>query len=93
MRDAQKSPLRIDDAHDIASRGCAAILHVARENPGMSGRSPPGALRGNADDWGYRIASRRAIRCSVDGCVEKRFIMLRPLNGLMMNMCAVAGSA
>ena len=43
----------------------------------------------------YRDASAssrsRAMRSSVEGCVENSRIMLSPLKGLMMNRCAVAG--
>lgn len=41
----------------------------------------------------YRIAWRRAIRSSVEGCVEKSRSSDPPLNGLIMNMWAVAGEA
>ena len=41
----------------------------------------------------YRICISRAMRCSVEGCVENSRIMDPPLNGLMMNMWAVAGEA
>ena len=33
------------------------------------------------------------MRSSVGGCVENSFMNAEPLNGLMMNMCAVAGDA
>ena len=39
------------------------------------------------------VPSRAAMRCSVGGCVLKRDIRPPTENGLMMNMCAVAGLA
>ena len=33
------------------------------------------------------------MRSSVGGCVENNFMKADPLNGLMMNMCAVEGDA
>src|SRR5258706_12436533 len=33
------------------------------------------------------------MRSSVEGCVENKLRNIRPLNGLMMNRCAVAGEA
>jgi hypothetical protein len=38
-------------------------------------------------------AIKRLMRSSVEGCVEKSRIRTLPVNGLMMNMCAVSGEA
>src|ERR1035441_5980619 len=40
-----------------------------------------------------QMACRRAMRSSVEGCVENRRMMLWPVKGLMMNMWAVEGEA
>jgi hypothetical protein len=74
------------DEDGIAGGGSATVEDIAGEDPGVAGGDPGGAFRGDADGGGYRMASRRAIRFSVEGCVENRFMSDRPVKGLMMNM-------
>src|SRR5579875_3329938 len=44
-------------------------------------------------DLVHRSACRRSMRSSVEGCVENSRIMVSPVNGLIMNIWAVAGEA
>jgi hypothetical protein len=73
------------DEDGIAGGGGAAVEDIACEDPGVAGGDAGGAFFGDPDGGGYRMASRRAIRCSVAGWVANRFIRDRPVNGLMMN--------
>jgi hypothetical protein len=68
------------------------IGDVAREDPRVAGGNAAGSLAVDAD-FVHRMACNRAMRSAVAGCVENRRIMLWPVNGLMMNMWAVAGGA
>lgn len=60
-------------------------ISVAGGAPRVGWRRGPKAQRASA--------SSRAMRFSVEGWVEKSRISAWPLNGWMMNMCAVAGEA
>ena len=92
MRHAKRAPLRIDHLDHRARRRMIALDDVAGENPGMSGCYPVGGFTIDFD-FGQRIACRRAIRSSVEGCVENIRVKNCPVNGLMMNRCCVAGEA
>src|SRR3954453_2603911 len=88
----QGPPARVADLHRFARLSAVPIDNVARENPGMTGGDPVGRLPVDAD-FVHRNACRRAIRSWVEGCVENSRIRLSPVNGLIINMCAVAGEA
>src|SRR5690348_13696221 len=78
---------------DRCARLCAVpVRDVACENPGVAGKHAAGGFPVHPD-FDHRMACRRAIRSSVEGCVENSRIRLWPVNGLMMNMWAVAGEA
>ena len=92
MSGAERAALRIDHLHHSAGFGAAAVGHVTRKDPRMSGGDPVGPLAVDAY-FVQRIACSRAMRSAVEGCVEKSLDHPPPPNGLMMNMCAVAGVA
>ena len=92
MSGAECAPLRINDLYYRSRRCVIALDDVACEDPGMTGGYTVGSLAVDFD-FRQRIACRRAIRSSVEGCVEKSRISAWPLNGLTMNRCCVAGEA
>ena len=71
----------------------------AREDPGWPEATRSAAFRFTLTERIKRWPSARAspgacaMRSSVGGCVENSLMNADPLNGLMMNMCAVAGDA
>ena len=92
MRSAERLSPLVGYFDGGASLRAIAVGEVAGEDPRMTGGDPAGRLPVHAD-FVHRIACKRAIRSSVEGWVENRRIMLWPVNGLMMNMWAVAGEA
>ena len=92
MSGPERATARVADLNRLARLGAVPVRDVACENPGMPGGGPVGRLPVDAD-FVHRNACRRAILSSVDGCVENSRMMVSPVNGLMMNMCAVAGEA
>src|SRR5262249_14957352 len=93
MGDTHRAALVIDHLDHRAGLGAGAPGDVAREDPRMAGRDAVRALAANPYR-SQRIACSRAIRSSVEGCVEKSFIMTSPpVKGFTMNMWAVAGDA
>ena len=93
MSDAERTPIRIENGHDRAGLGIAPVGDIARKDPRVPGRDAIGAFA--VDPYfDQRIACSLAIRSAVDGCVENSFEKTPPPpNGMMMNMCAVAGEA
>jgi len=92
MRRAQRAAAEVRHLYGFTGLGAIAIGDVARKNPRMAGGNAAGCLPVDAD-FVHRMACKRAIRSAVAGCVENRRIMLWPVNGLMMNIWAVAGDA
>src|SRR3954454_19071422 len=92
MSRAERASAGVRDLDSLPRLDAVPFCNVAGKNPGMTGGDPIGRLPVDAD-FLHRNACRRAIRSSVEGCVENRRIKLWPVNGLMMNMCAVAGEA
>src|SRR5712692_1717684 len=92
MRRADRAIARVHYLHRLARLCTAAIGDVAGEDPRMAAGDSIGGLAIDSD-FVQRIACSRAIRSSVEGCVENRRMMLCPVNGLMMNMWAVEGVA
>src|SRR4051794_11116492 len=92
MSGPERPSARVRDSDGLARLDAVPLCDVAGENPGMAGGDPIGRLPVHLD-FVHRNACRRATRSSVEGCVENRRMRLWPVNGLMMNMCAVAGDA
>src|SRR4051812_7773799 len=92
MRRSDRAIARVHHLHRIPGLGAAAVREVAGEDPRMAARHTIGGLAIYAD-FIQQLACRRAIRSSVEGCVENSRMMLSPVKGLMMNMCAVEGVA
>ena len=92
VRRAQRTAPQVGDLHRTARLGAIAIGDIAAEDPGMAAGHPVGAFAAHAD-FIHRASCKRAIRSSVEGWVENRRMKLCPVNGLMMNMCAVEGEA
>src|SRR5262249_18002301 len=88
----QRTALGIGHSHRRSRLRAVTVGNVARENPRVPRGHPVGSLA-VYPDFVHRIACSRAMRSSVEGCVENSRMMLCPVNGLMMNMCAVAGEA
>ena len=85
MRGAEGMAAGIGDPDGLAGLGAVAIGDVAGEDPRMTGGDAVGRLAVHAD-FVHRISCRRAMRSSVEGWVEKSFMKLWPVKGLMMNM-------
>src|SRR5690348_1817068 len=92
MRGAEGTAAPVRHLHRFARLGAVAVRDVAGENPRVAGGDALGRLPVDPH-FVHRMACRRAIRSSVEGCVENSRIRLLPVNGLMMNRCAVAGEA
>jgi hypothetical protein len=92
MGRAEGAASLVGDLHGLAMQGAAAIGYVTGENPRVAGGGALGRLPVDAD-FIHRMACKRAMRSSVDGCVENRRISDCPVKGLMMNMWAVEGVA
>ena len=106
MRGAERPAAKVGDFDGLAGLRTVAVEKVAGEDPRVTGRDSVGSFAVDADfehvsggrtgrpaPLAYRMASKRAIRSSVEGWVENRRIRLWPVNGLTMNMCAVDGLA
>src|ERR1019366_1746706 len=95
VRGAERAAARVGDLDGLAGLGAIAIGDIAGENPGVPAGHTVGAFAADLDliHRVHRAACKRAIRSSVEGWVENRRMMLLPVNGLMMNMCAVEGEA
>ena len=93
MSDAERTPVRIEDRDYGAGLGAASVGDITRKDPRVPGRDAIGAF--TVDPYlDQRIACSLAMRSAVDGCVENSFEKTPPPpNGMMMNMCAVAGLA
>ncbi len=87
MGRAKRGAVRAGNYNRVSGRGFPAIQHIARENPGMSGGQPisrfaidPNSMQTSSVPVSrctvQRMACRRAIRSSVDGCVENIRIRL-----------------
>ena len=75
VRRAKRPTVNGGHADGFAGLGSAAVDDVAGEDPGM----PRGHAIGRFaidTDFGQRMACRRAMRCSVEGCVENSRMML-----------------
>src|SRR6185312_6346309 len=83
---------RVRHLHDVSRQRSVAIRQVAREDPRVAAGKALGGLPVNPD-FVHRMACKRAMRSSVDGCVENRRMSDWPVNGLTMNMWAVEGVA
>ena len=89
---AERPPALVRDSYSFARLGAVPIRDVARKDPRVPGGDAIGRLPVDPH-FVHRWACSRAMRFSVEGCVENRFIRLLPVNGWMMNMWAVAGEA
>ena len=98
MERAEQAVTGIKNENRIAGLGSPPIDDVARIDPGMARGDAvccfsiyPDAI--HAEYTRFLSAASAATRSSVGGWVENSFMNAEPLNGLMMNMCAVAGDA
>src|SRR5581483_5083772 len=92
MRCSERPSAWIGNFHRLARLSAVAISDITGEDPGVPAADAIGGFPIDPDLI-HRIACRRAMRSSVEGCVENSRIRLWPVNGLMMNRCAVAGEA
>src|SRR5579863_4727477 len=92
MGHAERPAAEVGDLHGGAGLDAVEICNVAGKDPGMAGGDPIGRLPVHSDGV-HLMACRRAMRSSVDGCVEKSRMNQAPVCGCMINRCAVEGVA